>query len=293
MKNIVNEMDALSRALGVESVLRGAALYERVNGNNDGPMYAAYQSAVTVVLARATALIEKSKARGGFVRYSHTGSGRMTTNLDIDRNTVLAHLKAYSVKVAQPGHEFALASGGKSRLYIDAKRTYLHRDMHRPLAALLCDLVKSFGHADAVAGAVLGGCHLASIVAAHGGGGNYNVAFVRKTAKDHGTKNLVEHSWCRFGEWVVLLEDVVSTGKTAERAIAALRADGFKVVGVVAMLDRRPAGEAREVVEGVPLRRLFGLEDLGLEDGIEAIVPPPPERPWDPDGHRDDGTDYG
>ncbi len=61
MKNIVNEMDALSRALGVESVLRVAALDERANGNNDGPMYAAYQSAVTVVLARATALIEKSK----------------------------------------------------------------------------------------------------------------------------------------------------------------------------------------------------------------------------------------
>ena len=37
----------------------------------------------------------------------------MTTDLDIDRRTVLAHLKSYSVKVAQPGHEFDLASGGK------------------------------------------------------------------------------------------------------------------------------------------------------------------------------------
>lgn len=198
----------------------------------------------------------------------------MTTDLDIDRRTVLAHLKSYSVKVAQPGHEFDLASGGKSRLYIDAKRTYLHRDMHRPLAALLCDLLKWFGHADAVAGVALGGCHLASIVAAHGGGGNYNAAFVRKAAKDHGTKNLVEHSWCRFGEWVVLIEDVVSTGKTAAHAVGALRADGFDVRGVVAMVDRRAATDQGEgVLEGVPFRRLFGLEDIGVEDGVAAIRP--------------------
>lgn len=218
----------------------------------------------------------------------------MSTNDAIDRRTVLAHLKSYSVKVAQPGHEFQLASGGKSRLYVDGKRTYLHRDMHRPLAAILTAAVRQFGHADAVAGVALGGCHLASIVAAHGGGGNYNVAYVRKEAKDHGTKNLVEHSWCRFGEWVVLIEDVVSTGKTAERAVAALRADGFDVRGVVAMLDRRLPADRPDTVAGAPLRHLFGLEDLDLADvGIAALAPPPPEPPWDPCGHRDDGTDYG
>jgi len=215
------------------------------------------------------------------------------TNIDIDRQTVLAHIRAYSVKVAQPGHEFALASGGKSRLYVDAKRTYFHRGVHRPLAALLCREVSGLGHADVVAGVALGGCHLASLVGAHDGGENYNVAYVRKEPKDHGTKNLVEHAWGRFGEWVVLLEDVVSTGKTTAHAIAALRADGFVPRGVVVMLDRRPAAARADEIEGVPLRHVFGLEDLELEAGIDAILPPPPERPWDPCGHRDDGTDYG
>lgn len=196
------------------------------------------------------------------------------TTLAIDRSTVLAHLRAYSVKVAQPGHEFTLASGGKSRLYVDGKRTYLHRDMHRPLAAILYDAVKQLGHADAVAGVALGGCHLASIVAAHGGGGNYNVAYVRKAPKDHGTKNLVEHSWCRFGEWVVLIEDVISTGKTVEHAIAALRADGFVVMGVVTMLDRRPASDRESEIDRVPLRHLFCLEDLALADeGVAGLTP--------------------
>lgn len=199
----------------------------------------------------------------------------MTAPNDIDRNTVLAHLKAYSVKVAQPGHEFDLASGGKSRLYVDAKRTYLHRAMHRPLGAVLLDAVRGLGHADAVAGVALGGCHLASLVAGHeGGSGNYNVAYVRKAAKDHGTRNLVEHSWCRFGEWVVLLEDVVSTGKTVAHAIAALRADGFVPRGVVAMLDRRPEAERAGEIEGVPLRHIFCLEDLGLADEAVAALAP-------------------
>jgi orotate phosphoribosyltransferase len=200
----------------------------------------------------------------------------MTTvvNRLIDRQTVTAHLRSYSVKVAQPGHEFDLASGGKSRLYIDAKRTYLHRSMHRPLAALLRGEVEKFGHADAVAGVALGGCHLASIVAAHDGGGNYNVAFVRKAAKDHGTKSLVEHSWGRFGEWVVLLEDVVSTGQSSALAVQALRADGFDVRGVVTMVDRRPPDSRVGSVDGVELRHLFGLEDLEIEPDVAAILPP-------------------
>jgi|SRR5580692_8033164 orotate phosphoribosyltransferase len=200
-----------------------------------------------------------------------------STDITIDRQTVLAHLRAYSVKVAQPGHEFDLASGGKSRLYVDAKRTYLHRDMHRPLAAILRDAVRRLGHADVVAGVALGGCHLASIVAAHDDGGDYNVAYVRKAPKDHGTKNLVEHAWCRFGEWVVLLEDVVSTGKTTAQAIAALRADGFVPRGVVTMLDRRPAGARTDEIGGVPLHHVFCLEDLELADpNAAALVPSKP-----------------
>jgi orotate phosphoribosyltransferase len=204
-----------------------------------------------------------------------TDIGEMTdTDATIDRQAVLAHIKAYSVKVAQPGREFDLASGGKSRLYVDAKRTYFHRDMHRPLAALIHREVQQFGHAEAVAGVALGGCHLASIVAAHAGGGNYNVIYVRKVPKDHGTKNLVEHAWCRFGEWVVLLEDVVSTGQSSALAVQALRSDGFDVRGIVTVIDRRPPASRTSSVDGVGIRHLFGLEDLGIDPDVAAILSP-------------------
>ena len=184
-----------------------------------------------------------------------------------DRKFVLEHLRAYSVKVAAPGESFKLASGGKSRLYVDAKRTVLHRQIHYPLAVLLHNEIRALGHVDAVAGVVLGGCHLASLVATYAAIRNeplYNVVYVRKTPKDHGTGHVVEQAWARFGEWVVLLEDVISTGATSKHAVGALREEGFDVRGVIALLDRRSPDARTETIEGVPLRAVYRLEDLKL-----------------------------
>lgn len=200
----------------------------------------------------------------------------MTTAQLVDyRHFVLAHLKSYSVKVAPPGESFKLASGGRSRLYVDAKRTVLHRQVHQPLAAILHEEVRQLGHVDAVAGAVLGGCHLASIVATYAAVRSeplYNVVYVRKTPKDHGTGHVVEQAWGRFGEWVVLLEDVVSTGATAKHAVSALREEGFDVRGVVALLDRRAPDARTETIEGVPLRVVYRLEDLELAAADLAAI---------------------
>jgi orotate phosphoribosyltransferase len=193
-----------------------------------------------------------------------------------DRQFVLAHLKAYSMKVAAPGEWFKLASGGKSKLYVDAKRTVLSRQIHQPLAALLYEEIRAFGHVDAVAGVVLGGCHLASVVATYAAARNgelsYNVIFVRKTPKDHGTGHVVEQAWARYGEWVVLLEDVLSTGATAKHAVGALREAGFDVRGIVALLDRRPPDARTDHLEGVTLRSVYRLEDLELSKDDLAQV---------------------
>lgn len=192
------------------------------------------------------------------------------------RKFVLEHLKSYSVKVAAPGEWFKLASGGKSKLYVDAKRTVLHRQIHQPLAMLLYSEIRELGHVDAVAGVVLGGCHLASIVATYAavrGEPLYHVVYVRKTPKDHGTGHVVEQAWTpRLGEWVVLLEDVISTGATSRHAVGALREEGFQVAGVVALLDRRAPSARADNIEGAPLRSVFRLEDLELsKDDIAQI----------------------
>jgi orotate phosphoribosyltransferase len=207
------------------------------------------------------------------------------------RASVLAFIKSYSVKVSLPGDEFKLASGGKSRLYVDAKRTCLHRSMHATVAHLLLEQVRAFGVVDALAGVVLGGCHLASVVAMAAslrGDLLYDVLQVRKGPKDHGTLHRVEAPWQpRYGQRAVLLEDVLSTGKTSAAACEALREGGYDVRGVVALIDRRlpeqrtdrlewspfmvrpKEGEHRE---SVPLRSVFKLEDLDLPPGVGGIT---------------------
>lgn len=192
-----------------------------------------------------------------------------------NRRFVLEHLKSYAMRVSIAGEEFKLASGKKSRLYVDAKKTYLSRSIHYPLAQLLYEQVRSLGHADAVAGVVLGGCHLASLLATYAAIKQepiYNVIYVRKLPKDHGTKNCVEKAWSRFGEWVVLLEDVISTGATSAHAVAALREEGFSVRGVVVLLDRRLPQDRTSTIDDVPLRSVYQLEDLELTNMPETAA---------------------
>ncbi len=196
-----------------------------------------------------------------------------------DRYAVLSFLKSYSVKIALPGDEFQLASGGKSRLYIDAKKTVLHRKMHHPIARLLAHQLHNFGTVDAVAGVVLGGCHLASLVASYRSIHDtsfHNVLFVRKSAKDHGTKSVVEKPWSsRFGESVVLFEDVLSTGKTSSDAVDSLVEDGYLVKGIVTLIDRRLPRDrvkfAWVVTRSIPIHHIFRFEDLGCSEEIARI----------------------
>src|SRR5271156_2705142 len=82
------------------------------------------------------------------------------------RDRILHLLKTQSLKIAPPGEEFDLASGEKSRFYLDVKKTAFHGSAHFPLAYLLYDVLAhgEFGAIQAVAGVPLGGCHLASIL---------------------------------------------------------------------------------------------------------------------------------
>ena len=126
-----------------------------------------------------------------------------------------------------------------------------------------------------MAGVVLGGCHLASLLATYAAIKQdpiYNVIYVRKAPKDHGTGNCVEKAWSRFGEWVVLLEDVVSTGATSAQAIKALCDDGLNVRGVVALLDRRLPQDRTSTIDDVPLLSVFQLEDLALTNMQETAA---------------------
>lgn len=153
-----------------------------------------------------------------------------------EREQPIDWIDLYSVK---NGQEFTLASGQKSSVYVDIKKTAMHHHGCKLLAKLLFEkMIEKFSPIDAVAGVVLGGCHLASIVAMHHPL-DIDVIYVRKEVKDHGTQKLVERP---DGMWLartVILEDVVTTGNSAVEAARLLQKEKLDVVGILAVVDRR------------------------------------------------------
>ena len=86
----------------------------------------------------------------------------------------------------------------------------------------------------------------------HAGGKPINAFFVRKQAKEHGTKSLIEglpNGDSLKGKRVVIVEDVTTTGGSAIKAAEAVRAEGAEVVGVVTVIDRQE-GAARSLRRG-------------------------------------------
>lgn len=183
-------------------------------------------------------------------------------------------LRDHSIEVRPPGQEFRLAAGGTSRVYCDTKKTVMGRQAIIPMADLFLEVIKSnrFGTIAAVAGVELGGCHLASSVAARAASlpGSYawlDTIYVRKHSKDHGTRNLVERpAGIPDGARVLLLEDVVTTGGSSLRAATALIEDGLDLAGVLAIVDRRD--EPSDAIGDFPFGSLYRLSDL-VDGGVK------------------------
>ena len=84
---------------------------------------------------------------------------------------------------------------------------------------------------------------------------------VRKEAKTHGTGRLIEGPFAS-GDRVVIIEDVITTGGSAQRAIAAVRDAGGVVIGVLAVVDREEGGRENLSSAGVPVLALTTSSEL-------------------------------
>ena len=149
--------------------------------------------------------------------------------------------------------QFILASGRQSTLYIDARLTTMSPDglaLIGPLA--LAALRQSGWQVDAIGGLTLGADPISYAIAYASASSDAPLrAFtVRKEAKAHGTGRLIEGPF-HEGDHVVVVEDVITTGGSALRAVEAIRAGGGSVSGVLALVDREEGGRA-------------ALEDVGL-----------------------------
>jgi orotate phosphoribosyltransferase len=170
--------------------------------------------------------------------------------------------------------QFTLASGRQSTLYIDARLTTMSPEGLTLIGPLALQAIRDAGwDVQAVGGLTLGAdpvsyaISYASALAAGGGGdaaaaGALRAFTVRKEAKAHGTGKLVEGTF-EPGDRVAVIEDVITTGGSALKAIAALRAAGGTVAGVLALVDREEGG--RETIEreaGVPVVALTRASEI-------------------------------
>ena len=142
----------------------------------------------------------------------------------------------------QEGPAFKLASGKTSPFYFNMKPTMLDSEGAYLIASLILDEIEGVD-ADLIGGLEMGAVPIASSVAAiaYTRGRKLPAFFVRKQAKEHGTRALVEglaKTERLAGKKVIVVEDVTTTGGSALKAAEALKAEGATVVRVITIVDR-------------------------------------------------------
>lgn len=131
----------------------------------------------------------------------------------------------------QPNEPFTWASGWKSPFYCDNRKTLSYHNVRSFVKLELTHAVmENFSEAEAVAGVATGAIAQGALVADELA---LPYAYVRPKPKDHGMKNQIEGQLPK-GAKVVVVEDLISTGGSSLKAVAALREAGFNVIGMVA-----------------------------------------------------------
>jgi len=139
-------------------------------------------------------------------------------------------LKIKAIKL-QPSNPFTWASGWKSPFYCDNRKTLSYPSLRSFVKTELTRIIlEHFSTVDAIAGVATGAIPQGALVADEL---NLPFVYVRSTPKDHGLENLIEGE-LRPGMKVVVIEDLVSTGKSSLKAVEAIRRNGCDVIGMVA-----------------------------------------------------------
>ncbi len=134
----------------------------------------------------------------------------------------------------QPTNPFTWASGWKSPIYCDNRITLSYPAIRTYIRQKLSELIQEeFGSVGAIAGVATAGIPQGALVAQELG---LPFIYVRSKPKEHGTQSLIEGE-INEGQRVVVIEDLISTGKSSLQAVQALRDAGYEVAGLVAIFS--------------------------------------------------------
>ena len=155
----------------------------------------------------------------------------MIYNKQIALQTAGYLLQAKAVKLS-PKDLFTWASGIKSPIYCDNRVTLSFHEIRTFLRNNFCEAIRqNWGTIDLIAGVATGGIAQGALIAQQM---ELPFAYVRTTKKDHGLTNLIEGK-VEAGQRVVIVEDLISTGKSSLEVVEALRIAGCEIAGMVAI----------------------------------------------------------
>ncbi|TWU48344.1 orotate phosphoribosyltransferase [Rubripirellula reticaptiva] len=180
-----------------------------------------------------------------------------------DRDELIRLIQSESLRRG----DFTLASGKKASFYLDCRTLTLHPKGANVVAEGMLEVLQSLGDLPAAVGGMAIGADpiTASIVTIAGQRDLPLKGFmVRKEAKGHGTGKQVEGP-VQPGQRVVIVEDVITSGGSAIKAVDAVREYGLVVDHVIAIIDRLAGGREAFAAKGIELTTLTTIRDFGIE----------------------------
>ncbi|PSO99754.1 MAG: orotate phosphoribosyltransferase [Cyanobacteria bacterium SW_6_48_11] len=165
-------------------------------------------------------------------------------------------------RLAYQEGEFLLSSGERSSYYINGKQVTLRAEGALALGRVLLSLLPA--DTKAVAGLTLGADPIVSAVSVVSAYENRPIPalIIRKESKGHGTQAYIEGPRLEPPAKVVVLEDVVTTGRSSILAVERLQAAGYVVEQVIALVDREQGGAALYQSMGLKFQAIFSISDI-------------------------------
>lgn len=167
---------------------------------------------------------------------------------------------------------FKLVSGRMSNYYFNCKTVTLHPEGMYLVGNIIFDMIKDL-EARGIGGLTLGADPIAEAVAytSYLRESPVEAFVVRKSAKSHGTMQWIEGN-VRAGDRVVIVDDVITTGKSTIEAISRAREAGLDIVKVIALVDRQEGGyeNVLEAVRDIKTRHRI-LEAVVTREDVMAL----------------------
>ena len=153
-------------------------------------------------------------------------------NYKEEAKQIAHHLLQIKAIILQPNNPFKWASGWNSPIYCDNRKTLSFPNIRTHIRIKICEIIKEkYPHVNVIAGVATGGIAIGCLIAEELG---LPFIYVRSSNKEHGKQNLIE-GYYDSGQSVVVIEDLISSGKSSLAAVDALREKELNVKGLISI----------------------------------------------------------